>query len=99
MFSTTIKIPKAQAREAQRILDEPELENYKNADVIQTWSANFGDGIEADIKLVNGDTPYIDAVLFQDGCEVNVLDVSETLLGEYDFRYKGMQYVVNVEVV
>ena len=97
MAEQPIKIPKKRAKELQAILDGPELEDMKNAAVIETLSANFGNGFEADIKVVNGDTPYVDAVLFFHGCEVLTLDVSETLLGEYAFRHKGEKYIVQVE--
>ena len=66
-------------------------------EVMNTFTANFGNGIEADIKFCNGDTgPYIDAVLFQDGSEVHVLEPSDILDGEYPFEYKDVTYVVDV---
>lgn len=76
------------------------------AEVIDQFSVNFGDGWEADIKLVNGDTgPYIDAVLFLGGHEVLALDPSfETINGDYhwepvddeDFRFSD--FFLRVEI-
>ena len=54
-------------------------------DVIDKKTANFGGGVEVDIKLCNTDgtddnnagdasTPYLDIVLFIDGCEAGCLE-------------------------
>ena len=66
-------------------------------EVMNTFMANFGEGIEADIKFCNGDTgPYIDAVLFDEGSEVFVLEPSDILEGEYVFEYQDVKYVVDI---
>ena len=55
-------------------------------EVLKTYTANFSDGIEADIKVCNGDTgAWIDAVLFDYGNEINLLEPRYTLVGEYIF--------------
>lgn len=73
-----------------------ETEDPSCEDVPLVLTANFGGGIEADIKLCNGDSPYVDAVLFKDGHEVDVLEVSDSLEGEYPFEYEGVEYLVEV---
>jgi len=90
MHSVVITIPKEDANDFQIILDTPGgLLDAGRDQVIKTYTANFGNGIEADIKICNVDdpdsSPYIDAVLFQDGNEVAVLEPGDTLIGEYIF--------------
>ena len=89
-------LTKDQAKYCEMMLNrldrDPESE-----DVPLTLTANFGNGIEADIKLCNGDSPYVDAVLFDDGSEVHVLEVSDTIEGEYCFSYNDDDYIVCVE--
>jgi hypothetical protein len=95
----TISIDKKVADELQKILDITEG-YYEDCDpdgVIETFTADFGDGIEADINVCNGDTPYVDPVLFSYGNQVSGMDVGETLLGRYHFPYNGNDYIVYVE--
>lgn len=94
----TIKIPSSELKEMNQILSRTEKSpDYKDATTIKSYTANFGNGIEADIKVVNGDGPYVDPVLFKDGYEVNTLqDPSECLDGEYIFEYKNVTYTVIV---
>ena len=47
------------------------------------YTVDFGEGEQADIKACNGNPPYVDAVLFRDGCEICVAEPSDNLLGEY----------------
>ena len=70
----------------------------KEDDVLHTLTFKFGDGIEADIKVCNGDTgPWVDSVLFREGSEVQVLEPSDSLAGEYPFEYSGRQYMLTIE--
>ena len=64
-----------------------------------TFTAKFSDGLEADIKVVNANPPYIDAVLFdQDGNELMCLDVCDgPVEGEYWFDFNDNTYIVLVE--
>lgn len=63
-----------------------------------TFTANFGQGIEADIKVVNADPPYIDPVLFLDGNEVGLMPAdADTLNGEYVFTLGAKKYRVIIE--
>ena len=65
-------------------------------EVIHTLTAHFGGGIEADIKVCNGDSPYVDPVLFENGSELLALDVTDTLLGSYRFVLDQQEYIVEV---
>ena len=96
-----IQIPSEQLKNLNKLLSQLERSpDYKDASVIETFTAKFDNGIEADIKVVNGDGPYIDPVLFKNGNEVQCLqDPSESLEGEYIFEYKNQQYVVVIEEV
>ena len=67
-------------------------------DVPLVKTARFGSCVDADIKLCNGNGPYVDAVLFQGGNEVMVLEPEfETMVGEYVFDYGGAEYVITVK--
>ena len=95
-----ISVPKDIHDQLQAILDIPEGHSteHDRDGVIFTLTADFPGDIEADIKVCNGDTPYVDAVLFEGGCEVQVLEVSDTLEGEYPFELDGQEYLVEVVV-
>ena len=67
----------------QAFLDSKGRDKVGTVDV---FSANFGNGVEIDIKVCDGDTPFIDAVLFVNGCDSGYLDAGDTLLGEYVFE-------------
>jgi len=95
-----IEISKTEADAMQKILDlqysGPECDRDG---LFATYSAEFGDGWEADIKVCNGDGPYIDAILFHDGHQAQVLDISEKLVGEFRFVVEGTEYIVEIKVV
>lgn len=69
---------------------------------VKTFTAEYGDcgegSISIDIKVCEGgkdSTPFIDAVMFQDGNDVGCLEVRDTLAGEYVFQnYLKDTYVV-----
>ena len=69
-----------------------------HGEIIETFTAAFpGGSYEVDIKIVNGDDyagPYVDAVLFEDGNEICVLEPGDTLEGEYWFWLGGEPYEV-----
>jgi len=64
---------------------------------LATYTAIFEDNIEADIKVCKGDPPFVDAVLYDCGSEVELIEVTDELLGEYMFFYNGKVYTVVVE--
>ena len=94
-----LKVNKKLAAKVQAFLDEDKPVPDAGLDeVMYTLTAVFDERMEADIKFCNGDTgPYIDAVLFDKGSEVHVLEPSTIFLGEYPFEYQGVAYVVEVE--
>lgn len=107
MVTKTIFAESTLLNELQRILKEGKLvEDTKDAVCIHIYSACFNENdreappIEADIKIVNGDPPYIDAVLFDGGHEVRVLDVpDDDLTQPFDFEYNGEVYRVIINEV
>lgn len=101
MQTKTIKIDSAEATEIQEWLTSCKpVSDYGECDTIKTYTVKFDDNIEADIKVVNGDDgPYIDAVWFDDGCEIGFLEPFYTFLGEYYFfdKYESQEYMVVVQ--
>lgn len=95
----TIKVQADELIKLNSLLKQTERSpDYKDASTIKVFTAKFGNNIEADIKVVNGDGPYVDPVLFDNGNEVSCLqDPSETLEGEYIFEYKNQTFTVVVE--
>ena len=64
------------------------VEDAGDCEVLRTLTFDFGGGIEADVKVCNGDTgPWVDSVLFEHGDEVQVLEPSDMLAGEYPFEH------------
>lgn len=111
IFVKTIKVPKTEAKRLQSFLDG----NGDNSDnVIATFSTHFKEqGRGVDIKVCDGDGPYVDPVLFEvvpadakdrkvgiryNWHEIGPLDVTDTLLGEYEFEDEGNTYLVKVIV-
>ena len=95
-----IKIEKSVIDEYNDYLDSGDA--YPNAgryETVESWTADFDDGIEAGIKVCStGDCDlFVDAVLFRDGCECALFgDPEYELDGEYEFEYNGETYVVEV---
>lgn len=122
-YTSTIEIPKAEAKAHQKFLDKSYKDYEKNEecerteDTIATYSTVFKNkGIGVDIKVCGGQPPYIDAVVFEINeipsdevtglgpnerwCEMYPLeDMSDKLLGKYEFEEDGDEYVVIVKGV
>lgn len=97
MKTTLITLDDAKARELQQILDSGRLYDcVKSGDTIAVFTAEFGGGFSADIKVVNGEPPYIDAVLFKNGCEVYMVEPHEFLLGVYVFECLNKEFRVRL---
>ena len=97
--SATITIPRSQVSDIIEILDRTE-ELPRENDTIYCFTARFNDGCEVDIKVCNGDSPYIDPVLFDArGYELAVGDPCWDILGEYWFMVGDDEYVVNISTV
>ena len=74
-------------------------------EVLHTETTDFGFGWEADIKIVNSESgPYVDAVLFHNGCEVMCLEPEfEQFDGQYMFNIahvddetKKSRFILNI---
>lgn len=101
-YVTRIGVTQEFADEMKEILEikEGRHPDYKDGAVIATVTAVFENGYQADIKVCNGDTPYVDNVLFdENGCELDCPDISESLLGEYEFEVDGDTFEVEVTVM
>ena len=92
-ITKVIKIPKEQAEELQKFLDSNGREEGE-CGTIETFIADFGNSTEIDIKVCKGYPPFVDAVLFINNCDEGCLDVTDTLIGEYDFGDK----IVKLEI-
>lgn len=104
MQTRTIQIPATEAVTIQGWLDSDHLVagTVGKEDTIKRFTVKFEENVEADIKVCNSeDGPFIDAVWFDEGCEIGFLDCRRTLLGEYIFidKYDNAEYKVIVEEV
>ncbi len=56
----------------------------EHTETILAASVHFGDLWEMDVSICPGEpTPFVDAVLFHDGCECYAWDISEVIHGEW----------------
>lgn len=104
----TIVIPKDIAERIKRDLspdfDLQDIRNRYDRDHTESYTADFGGGIEMDIKLCNSDFDETDttnplwteAVLFQDGIELCHTDVCDTFFGLWELEDEGILYQVHV---
>lgn len=98
----TVKVPSKELKEMESILLSGKMDEITRRDgVINTYTAKFDDGREADIKVCNAPTdcggPWVDAVLFEpDGSEIVAIEPSDSLEGEYDFEVDDDSYKVQV---
>lgn len=66
----------------QAILDNgEERQDVKSFYAFETFTAEFDNDLEVDVKVCNGRPPYVDSIMFKNGYEVSVTEVSERLLG------------------
>jgi len=88
-----IYVSKEEIEMVNRILN-PMRTADKTDEVVETFTANFGDcgegEVSIDIKLVDSrdGSAYIDPVMFQHGCEVACMDVRDAFKGE-TFIFSG----------
>lgn len=99
--SKTIEIDAARLKEIESLLaGGKQVEGYGSASVIETFTAKFSDGYEADIKFVNAEGgPYIDPVLFLDGHEAAVGEPAYSLAGAFEFEHDGHTFTVEVKAM
>ena len=100
-MQTTIKIAENEANRIQNWLDQNEPHpSYGECETIRRYVVPFIDepDIEVEIKICNSDSgPYVDAIMFEAGCEIGFLEPRNTFLGVYDFRDEQDFYRVIVE--
>jgi len=96
MKTQHIHIPKEELEEMNAVISGKA--GIVGENTVARYTANFGDGIEADIKVCGVKethdaeedecTPYVDAVLFENGSEIGCIEPSfDTLEGEYLFYF------------
>ena len=98
--TATVKISKKEHGRLQKLIDNNRMDPQTDRDgICKTMTAIFENGIEADIKICNSsDGPWIDPVLFKNGCEAGVLEPEYTIAGEYLFGLDTSEFVVKVEI-
>lgn len=103
MKKVEIKISKQEVAELNKMLFLTGKELYDKygykEDETFSWTAHFGDEIEADVKLVicgEDDYPYCEAVLFDHGSEVACTEIDDTIDGPWEFEYQGETYIAEV---
>lgn len=92
-----MKVEASMAQLIQHWLDVGERIPDVKEDVLQSYVEDLGDGYQVDINICNGDGPWIDAILFKDGIEVQTLEPSFRFLGRYEFRHGERAFVVEVD--
>ena len=70
----TIQIDADEADIMQSYLDS---DGEDEVGTIQTYTATFNNNVEADIKVCKGDPPFVDAVLYDSGSEVELIEISD----------------------
>ncbi len=96
-----MKIPRKELDYYNRLLAMTEVdfekEQISEDSTLQTYTVDFGNGIEADIKVCAGQTNlFVDPVLFHNGSEVCVLETADEVDGEYFFEYEGVTYIAEI---
>lgn len=99
-YKVSIIIPAEIAKYIKDVLEIEEgcCPDFDEDAVIYTATARFPNGYEADIKLCNGDTPWVDPVLFDEsGRQEALLDPDEDFFGEFRFEAGDGEYIVDVK--
>ena len=108
-FYEKITIPKNEFKKINYYLThEPvdETDEYLHEDETITQTVSFPNGVEMDIKCCGiqfkeNDTnvAWTEAVLFQNGCQVNYSEVSDEYIGRWELEdNEGKLYIVDVDV-
>lgn len=95
-------VPVEEAKKIERWLDVEDLvaEEWLSENETITYTADFGDGFQMDVKVCDlgpdHEYAWTEAVLFKDGCECCCTEPADSLLGDWELEYKGIQYVAKV---
>ena len=97
--STKVLIPKEDFEWLEPYLrDGKMVEKYDKDGVVVTFTGKFDNGVEVDIKVCNALTEnggaYVDTVLFDNGCEIAVSEVTDSLTGEWYVCASGEEYEI-----
>lgn len=63
-----------------------------------SWTASFDDNIEIDVKVCSGDYGeplWVEAVLFENGIEIDCSSVFDRLKDDWIFNHKNQYYIVH----
>jgi hypothetical protein len=90
-----VKIPKSLLSDLDSFLLRSERADYLE-ELIYVESVGFTSGYEIDLKVVNADPPYLDAILFHQFQEVQVLEAGDQLSGEHKFVHGKREFIVKV---
>lgn len=106
MIEKVILIPKEDLDRYDRLLDADQIDYHEigisRYSVVESWSADFGNGYTAQIKICSSDDDeplWCEGVLFLDGNECCCTEPSYTLSGECWFDYNGNQFSILVKAV
>ena len=74
---------------------DEQVEGYRRDEIIKEWTVKIDKDYEVDIKVCNGDAgAWVDAVLFLNGGEIECLEPSTDLDGEYHFIHSNVMVCV-----
>ena len=73
------------------------VSNFGPDEIIKTYSVSFHDKIRAELDIQNTeDGPYVNAILFDDGQEVGLIEPCYELHGKYSFEYNNKNYTIEI---
>lgn len=98
MIIKKLFLTKEKVIEINNILSsETFIPKYDPDGIIEVFTIKFDNNLEVDIKVCNGNSPYLDVVIFDKGAEVNCFLGEDNILGEYDFEYNGEKYQILIK--
>lgn len=101
----TVTVPKERAEEINRLLATEPASGSEcfGEDETMSYTADFGDGIEMDIKLCGvqyeegeSNTPWTEAVLFDHGSELCCSEPDDTFFGCWELEHDDVKYIAEV---
>jgi len=95
LFETTILVPPREVQECQTFLNKSFP--FAKPHTFRTYTGKFPNGIEVDIKVCEGNPPFVDPVLYDDDSELAVGEVRDDLLGVFRFQVEDDEYKVTVQ--
>lgn len=100
-----IRISKKDADEIKKLLSEKPKDESScfGEDETISYTADFGNGMEMDIKLCGvrfeegeSNLPWTEAVLFDHGCEVCHTEPGDDFFGTWELKHENMTYAAEV---